>query len=151
MQIEILQQLWFYFLARQKCPRDQEFDGWSVKYWSRPIFATDGIAANHSAGDKSNSKHLLPKKFVATNIYCHKHLLPQTFIAANVYCQKHSTDAKSNSKHILPKKKLPQTFIAETCECCERSEGETFELCDRNDDTNRDWSGWKQSTLMFVD
>lgn len=55
--------------------------------------------------------------FIAKNIQ----LMPK--VTANIYCQKHF---------------LPQTFIAETCECCERSEGETFELCDRNDDTNRD-------------
>ena len=51
--------------------------------------------------------------FIAKNIQ----LMPK--VTANIYCQKHF---------------LPQTFIAETCECCERSEGETFELCDRNDD-----------------
>ena len=41
--------------------RDQEFDRWSVKYWSRPIFATNGIVASNSDGNKSNGKYYFYK------------------------------------------------------------------------------------------
>ena len=87
------QQLWFTldFLPRQKRLSDQEFDRWSVKYWSRPIFATDAIAANHWAGVTK----------VTANIYCRKHLLPQTSFAAN---------SSARVTKILPQNLLQQTI-----------------------------------------
>ena len=86
------EQSWFilYFLGRQKRSKDQEFDGRSVKYWSRPIFATDGIATNHSAGVTK----------ATANIYCRKHLLLKTFVA--MYCQQIFNNMFC-STHVLPK------------------------------------------------